>query len=101
LTKRAVRFTATAHGHVEREKAWWVRHRDYVGVFAQELERAIEVLAVLPGAGTVYAGSPVAGVRRLYLRGVDLHLYYTFDQDEVIVRAVWGARRGLGPDLSE
>lgn len=30
---------------------------------------------------------------------VDEHLYYTFSDDEVIVRALWGARRERGPQL--
>ena len=60
----------------------------------------MKVIAVLPGAGTAYAKSPVSGVRRIYLRRVALHLYYTFDEDEVIIRALWGARRERGPHLS-
>ena len=39
----------------------------------------------------------VPGLRRLYLRKIACHLYYTFDEHEVIVRALWGARRGKGP----
>lgn len=27
------------------------------------------------------------------------HLYYTFDEREVVIRAFWHARRGAGPDL--
>jgi hypothetical protein len=101
VDEAGVRLTATAQRHVEREHAWWIRHRDYAAVFAEELEQAIGVIAVLPGAGTLYVDSPVVGVRRLYLRRLDLHLYYTFDQDEVIVRALWRARRGHTPDLSD
>lgn len=99
MKKRLVRFTATAQQHVAREKAWWLAHRDYVEIFAEELEQAIDVIALLPGAGADYVPSPVPGVRRVYLRRVDLHLYYTFDEREVTVRALWGARRGHGPDL--
>jgi hypothetical protein len=35
----------------------------------------------------------------VYLRRTALHLYYTFDDDEVIVRALWGAHRGRGPQI--
>jgi hypothetical protein len=35
----------------------------------------------------------------LYLRKIDCHLYYTFDEREVIVRALWGARRRRGPRI--
>ena len=43
--------------------------------------------------------SPIPDVRRVYLRRVALHLYYTFSDDEVIVRALWGAHRERGPEL--
>jgi plasmid stabilization system protein ParE len=99
LKNRRVRFTATAQGHVRREKAWWLANRDNVEVFAEELEQALKIAAMLPGAGSPYGRSPVSGVRRLYLRRVGVHLYYTFDDDEVIVRALWGARLERGPQL--
>lgn len=101
MKKRLVRFTATAQLHLAREKAWWLSHRDYLEVFGAELAQAIDVIALLPGAGADYVQSPVPGVRPVYLRRVDLHLYYTFDDQEVTVRALWGARRGHGPDLKD
>lgn len=101
MTTRHVRFTATAQEHVRREKAWWLAHRDYLEVFSEELEQALDVIALLPGAGSDYGQSPVPGVRRVYLRRVDLHLYYTFDHREVIVRALWGARRAHGPGFKD
>ena len=57
-------------------------------------------MSLLPGVGTTYAAAGVPGLRRLYLRKIDCHLYYTFDQDEVIVRAVWGARRRRDPIIT-
>ena len=71
-------------------------HRD---VFASEFEEAVKVLSLLPGAGTPYMAASIVGVRRIYLRKIATHLYYTFDEQEVIVRAVWGARRRHGPKL--
>jgi hypothetical protein len=99
LKNRQIQFTATAQEHVRREKAWWLANRDHPGVFTEELEQALQIIAVLPGAGTLYAQSPVNGVRRVYLRRVAVHLYYTFDDARVIVRAFWGARRERGPRL--
>jgi hypothetical protein len=43
-------------------------NRDHPDVFTEELEQALQIIAVLPGAGTLYAQSPVPGVRRVYLR---------------------------------
>ena len=48
----------------------------------------------------MYAHSPVPGVRRIYLRTIVLHLYYTFDDSEVLIRALWGARRERGPQFN-
>lgn len=94
---RRVRFTETANNHVDRERAWWLENRDHLNLFAAELEKAIEILALLPGAGTPYTQSGVPDLRRLYIRKLGCHLYYTFDADDVIVRALWGARRERGP----
>lgn len=83
--------------HIDRERQWWLQHRDYPEIFAAELEQAVKVLAVLPGAGNSYPGTAVPALRRLYLEKVAHHLYYTFDDEQVVVRAFWGARRGRGP----
>jgi len=99
LTPRQIRFTATALRHVRREKAWWREHRHHIDIFAQELEEALKVIALLPGAGSAYSASNVPGLRRLYLPKTACHVYYTFGAYQVIVRAVWGARRERGPNL--
>jgi hypothetical protein len=100
LNERPVRFTATARRHVRHEKQWWLENRIHTEIFTGELEEALRILALLPGAGTPYRRAGVDGLRRLYLRRVACHLYYTFDDHEVIVRALWGARRRRGPILS-
>jgi plasmid stabilization system protein ParE len=99
LKNRRIRFTATAQEHVRRDKAWWLANRDHADVFIEELEQALKIIATLPGVGTLYAQAPVPGVRRVYLRKVAAHLYDTFDDAQVIVRALWGAHRERGPWL--
>jgi plasmid stabilization system protein ParE len=99
LTPRLVRFTSTAQEHVRREKDWWLENRTHTDIFATELEQALKVLTVLPGAGTPYPYAEVAGLRRMYLRKTACHIYYTFDEHEVIVRALWGSKRGRGPAI--
>lgn len=96
MSPRRVRFTATAHRNISREKSWWTENRVHVDVFAAELEEALRVLMWLPGAGTPYTQAGIPGIRRVYVPKVACHLYYTFDDDEVIVRAFWGARRRRG-----
>lgn len=99
MNPRRVRFTATAQRHVRREKGWWIENRIHQDVFVTEFEEALRVLAILPGAGTAYPQAGIPGLRRLYLQKVACHLYYTFDEADVIVRALWGARRQRGPRL--
>jgi hypothetical protein len=65
LKQRRVRFTFIAQQHVEHEKAWWLENRDHIDALAEELEQALKIVATLPGVGTPYATSPVAGVRRV------------------------------------
>jgi plasmid stabilization system protein ParE len=84
LSARRVRFTTTAQRHVESERRWWVENRTYTEVFASELEEAVRILAFLPGVGTPYPRAGVVGLRRIYLRKVACHVYYTFDENDVI-----------------
>jgi plasmid stabilization system protein ParE len=100
LTPRAVRFTSIALDHIRRERTWWDQNRDYPEVFADELERVLEILSSVPGIGTPYGPSPVAGVRRVYLRRAAVHVYYTFDRHEVVILAVWGARLEHSPVIN-
>lgn len=97
MKQRRVRFTATAQEQVRREKAWWVENRIRTEIFGIELEEGLRILAFLPGAGTSYPDADVVGLRRIYLRRIACHLYYTFDDQEVVVRALWGARRRERP----
>ena len=99
MNPRRVRFTATAQRHVRREKAWWIENRIHQDVFVVEFEEALRVLAILPGAGTAYPQGGIAGLRRLYVQKVASHLYYTFDDRQLVIRALWHARRGSGPEF--
>lgn len=99
MKERRVRFTATARRHVDRERTWWLENRDHQALFATELEAALGILALLPGAGTSYPQANVVGLRRLYLEKLASHLYYTFNDEEVVIRALWGARLERGPRL--
>jgi plasmid stabilization system protein ParE len=100
LTGRRVSLTFTARDQVDQEHRWWLEHRDQRQLFELELGAALNLVALLPGIGTRYELSPVPGVRRLYLDKIDCHLYYTHDDEQVIIRSLWGARRGRGPTFS-
>ncbi len=100
MKKRRVRFTATAKQHVKRERLWWFRNRDHQELFAIVFQQAVDTIAVLPGSGNLYK-QPGYGFRRLYLRKIACHVYYSFDGEEVTVHAFWGARREHGPLIPE
>ena len=51
MNERRVRFTETASDQVDRERIWWLANRDSQELFATELENALRIAAVLPGAG--------------------------------------------------
>jgi plasmid stabilization system protein ParE len=92
-----VRFSRTAADQLRTERRWWVENRLSTDVFAEELDEAVRIIAFLPGAGTPYEEEPFPGLRRIYLRRISCHLYFTFDESEVIVHAIWGSRRRRGP----
>jgi len=97
--RRQVRFTVTADEQVERQWQWWQDNRDYPHVFLADLADALDRIATLPASGTLYLESGVPNLRRVYMVGIGSHLYYTFDDQEVLVHALWSARRQHGPHL--
>ncbi len=101
MTDRRVLFTVTAQHQINVEHRWWIEHRDQRHLFEDELGAALNLLALLPGMGTPYEIAPTPGTRRLYLDKIACHLYYTYDDERVIIRSLWGATRGRGPALEE
>ena len=99
MNRRRVQFTATARRHVLREREWWSANRDQLDAFTSDLDRALGLIATLPGVSSTYPRVP--GMRRIFLERAGVHIYFTFDNDSVIVRAVWGARRRRGPRLAD
>ena len=75
MKRRQVSFTATARRHVLRERDWWVTNRDRAEAFASELDRAVSLIATLPGIGSSYPRVP--GARRLFLERIGVHIYFS------------------------
>jgi plasmid stabilization system protein ParE len=99
VTRRKVRFTAMAREHLRLLKRWWRENSARPEILHDDLEEAVEMLSMLPGIGSRYPSAPIRDVRRLYLERLTLHLYYTSNDHEVIIRALWHARRGTRPDF--
>jgi plasmid stabilization system protein ParE len=99
MNRRRVRFTAKAREHARLLRQWWQENSQRPEIVHDDLTEALEMLAALPGIGSPYPAAPITGVRRLYLERLTSHIYYTFTEHEVVVRALWHARRGSGPDF--
>lgn len=99
MTRRRVRFTASAAEHLRLLHEWWQENSPRPEILHDDLEEAATLLSAFPTIGSPYRSSPIPGVRRFYLERLTCHLYYTFDDREVVIRALWHARRGTGPDL--
>ena len=60
----------------------------------------IEMLRGNPDLGTRYEAVRFnAPVRRILLQETETHVYHAQVNDEVVIVAIWGARRGRGPRL--
>jgi plasmid stabilization system protein ParE len=81
---------------------WWRANRPTAArLFREELVQALRLLAEAPEIGRIYDHPGIPGLRRLVLQATAYHVYYVYDaaRREVIVLAVWSARRGEGPSL--
>jgi hypothetical protein len=79
---------------------WRKNRRDAPDLFQQELEATMDRIRLSPGLGLVYEQTviPVA-VHRIVMPRTRNHVCYAVDGDELIVMAVWGARKEHGPIL--
>lgn len=95
-----VRTTPEVEVQVREVDAWWRENRAAAtDLFLDELSEAFELIANMPQLGHLYRASPIAHVRRLLLPRSRYHVYYVVRSNEVLVLAVWHARRGFGPPL--
>jgi plasmid stabilization system protein ParE len=97
-----VKFVVTpkARRQVERARAWWKANRDKSpDLFVEELAEAERHLTTLPESGELWRIRNKRTIRRWLLAKTGQHLYYAYEphRDEVLVLALWGARRGRGP----
>lgn len=90
-------FTHVSRDQLRAAKSWWSDNERPVSILADEVEQAVSFLALMPGAGAPYLRANIDGLRRLYLRRLSSHVYYTFTRDTVTIRAFWHAKRGHGP----
>jgi len=101
VSEYIVDSTSEADEHARAIDTWWREHRPAApDLFLAELARVLGLLASWPTLGVPYAHAAVpGGMRRLAMRSVKCHLYYTVDPARrlVLVRAIWHSSRGRGP----
>ncbi len=99
---RRLRVATRAGAQIRAAADWWMANRDKAPTaFAEEIERAFDIIRRLPSAGEPVDHTTVLGARRLLLGRVHYHLYYvaTPTSDTVDVLALWHTRRGDPPEL--
>jgi plasmid stabilization system protein ParE len=95
-------ITPRAWRQIERHRKWWAANRDKApGLFAEELAKAERHLTTLPEAGEIWRIRRKRTIRRWLLEKIGQHLYYVYsrEREEVLVLALWNARRGREPKL--
>ena len=95
-----VQTTSDVDAQISAIDGWWRQHRLAApNLFLDELAASFDVIGHAPQIGRLYRQSPVAGTRRLLLKGCRYHVYYVPLAAEIRVLAVWHAQRGVGPPL--
>lgn len=95
-----VRTTPEADAQIRVIDDWWRTNRAAApDLFLAELAASFDMISHAPHIGRLYRQSPIAGARRILLKGSRYHVYYVARSEEVRVLAVWHARRGVGPPL--
>jgi plasmid stabilization system protein ParE len=97
----SIRFTARAARQVEQAGRWWRDNRPKApGAVREELDRALELLAVQPHVGAKAGSVALGSVRRVLLSRINYHLYYRIrgtPPDGIEVLAFWHGSRGAPP----
>jgi len=96
-----LRLARRALAEAKRLKTWWRENRpDAPDLFEEELNAALDRIAVKPNIGALYEqGNLDVPVRRVLLPKTKNHVYYAVQDDEIVVVSVWGAPKQRGPKL--
>lgn len=97
-----MRLSPRAAEQIRSAAEWWLQHREKApDAFADDLERGLELIALLPSVGEAAPHSRLTAVRRLLLGRVRYHLYYHHEaeSDSVDVLALWHTGRGTEPTI--
>ena len=94
-----LRLTPRALREAKRLKSWWVNNRDEEDLFDEELRDTLDQLLAAPTIGTSYPSRFNISVRRVLMKKTNNHVYFTVNDDELVILSVWGSPRKRGPKL--
>jgi plasmid stabilization system protein ParE len=98
-----VHIVISAARAIAEAAEWWVANRPKAPeAFAEELERAFQLLASQPSIGAQARNVKLVGVRRVHLQRIHYYLYYRVraNTETVEVLALWHTKRGTSPEFS-
>ena len=93
------RLSARARREVLRIDENWRTRADHKTLFVDELEAMLTKLGRDSNLGTRYDALTRERILRTRLRRSQYYVYYTMNDDEVVVLSVWSALRGQQPRL--
>ena len=96
-----IRVSSRAQREADRHDAWWRANRPAApNLLIHELLNVLDLLEKNPSLGVPYDAKHFEGpVRRVLMKKTERHVYYGHLGNELIILAVWGARRGRSPKL--
>ena len=97
-----IRVVNSAARAITDAAEWWIANRDKSpGAFAEELERAFQLIASHPGIGARALNAKLADVRRLHLARVHYYLYYRVvaEPPAIEILGLWHTSRGSDPPI--
>lgn len=97
-----VRIVASAAEAIADAAKWWVEKRPKApAAFAEELTRALDLVASEPAIGAKARNAKLPGLRRIHLARIWYYLYYRVRSSPATleVLALWHSSRGSGPQL--
>lgn len=97
----SVDFTRRAAAQTEAATLWWRENRPLApDALREELEQALQLIALQPAIGATARNIRLAGVRRVLLSRVKYHLYYRIVDGpprSIEVLSLWHTSRGGNP----
>ena len=93
-----LRISARARREARRIDERWRAQADRRQLFVEEFEVALTQIRAEPNIGTPYDAAASVPVRRTRLPKTDYFVYYTVQAEEIVLLALWSARRGAAAE---